>query len=78
MQSPMPIKSTMHKVGDLVLVDYRWPDRKSEPCKIHKIFSGNQALVKNQKGRVYKVTTGQCSEAMTETEFFKQILLNGG
>lgn len=64
------------KVGDLVTVKHLWHRGGLQPVTVFKVFSGHQAIVVDQNGKRYKVTTGQCSEPLTETEFFKQILLH--
>ena len=69
--------STTHKVGDLVTVKHLW--RRGEgvkPARIFKIFSGNQAIVKMENGKRYKVALGQCGPPLTETQYFLEILKN--
>lgn len=65
------------KVGDLTTVYHLWNRGGLKPAKILKIFSGNQAIVVMADGRKYKVAIGQCGEPLTETEYFKFILMHG-
>lgn len=65
------------QVGDRVLVKLMWQHLlPSTPVTIFSIFSGHQAIVITENGKRYKVVLSQCSEPLTETEYFKQILLH--
>jgi hypothetical protein len=65
------------KVGDLVTVKHLWHRGGGvTPACIFKIFSGNQAIVKTESGKRYKVAIGQCGPPLTETQYFLEILKN--